>query len=619
MASKFAEIYVLLGLKKEGFDKGVKETDKSLKGMTKSFKDTAIAIGATGIAIAAAGKQIYELGKRGAIVTQTADSFDYLSKKLGLAPDLLNQLRTASRGTISDMQLMSSTATLLAGTSDELGKALGQATPQLLEIAKAANKLNPSLGTTSHMYDSIALGIKRASPLILDNLGLTIKIGDANEAMAEELGKSVEALTAEEKQMALLNATLRAGDQLIAQVGGTTDSATDSFAQFETTIANLKDQISKELSPAVSGILTGISDFITVELMLNDALEAGIITQDEYQDRMQQHMMLSYDLETATRDLEQQTRLWRAEMGLLDFQLVEVEGHERAYIGTTQEATTATTEQTNATISLSTAMQAYSEKLLFNMASQNMDAEAALKLAEKLGLVDQRTIAAYKSVEFLTQKYDLNEDGVISNAEATQGYNEAIVNLSGSLGTSSGSMETNTGNAGRLGSALRRAAVDASILGQELRNASGNYSATFDIYVRKHGTISLPDPPGPQPPPGWTPPPPTGPPPGGHPDHPTGGQHGLNMVVPPGYPDDSFPILTTSGERVIVLTSAQQKAGGMTSSGNISIVRPVKTGGTMGPVGSIFGGPDPISNFLPNWVEAIGDAGDDLTDPAQLG
>jgi hypothetical protein len=259
-------------------------------------------------------------------------------------------------------------------------------------------------------------------------------------------------------------------------------------------------------------------------------------------------------------------------------------------------------------------MQAYSEKLLFNMASQNMDAEAALKLAEKLGLVDQRTIAAYKSVEFLTQKYDLNEDGVISNAEATQGYNEAIVNLSGSLGTSSGSMETNTGNAGRLGSALRRAAVDASILGQELRNASGNYSATFDIYVRKHGTISLPDPPGPQPPPGWTPPPPTGPPPGGHPDHPTGGQHGLNMVVPPGYPDDSFPILTTSGERVIVLTSAQQKAGGMTSSGNISIVRPVKTGGTMGPVGSIFGGPDPISNFLPNWVEAIGDAGDDLTD-----
>jgi hypothetical protein len=151
MASKFAEIYVLLGLKKEGFDKGVKETDRSLSGMASSFKTSAIAIAATGAAIAIAGKQIYELGKRGAIVTQTADSFDYLTKKLGLAPDILEQLRKASRGTIDDMTLMSSTATLLAGTSDELGKALGQATPQLLEIAKAANKLNPSLGTTSHM------------------------------------------------------------------------------------------------------------------------------------------------------------------------------------------------------------------------------------------------------------------------------------------------------------------------------------------------------------------------------------------------------------------------------------------------------------------------------------
>jgi hypothetical protein len=195
MASKFAEIYVLLGLKKEGFDKEVKSTKSSLGDLGKDILKVGAVVGGFAVGVGVAGKALYAVGKRGAIVTQTADSFDFLSKKLGLAPDILEQLSKASHGTIDDMTLMSSTATLLAGTSDELGKALGKSTPQLLKIAKAANKLNPSLGTTSHMYESIALGIKRASPMILDNLGLTIKIGDANEKMAEQLKLGISSLT----------------------------------------------------------------------------------------------------------------------------------------------------------------------------------------------------------------------------------------------------------------------------------------------------------------------------------------------------------------------------------------------------------------------------------------
>ncbi len=258
MGKNIAEIYILLGLKKQGFDKGVKSTKSSLKDFGKSFLKAGAIAGAAGFAVYKAGQQIYAVGKRGAMVTQTADSFEYLSEKIGLAPDILEQLQKESKGTISDFELMSSTATLLAGTSDKLGKAMGDVTPQLMRIAKAANKLNPALGDTNFMYESLARGIKRNSPLILDNTGLVIKIGAANEAMAKQLGKSVEALSAEDKQMALLNATLEAGDKLLAQVGGTTDSATDSFARFETEVANLKDEFSvlvgKGLTPTVSEI-----------------------------------------------------------------------------------------------------------------------------------------------------------------------------------------------------------------------------------------------------------------------------------------------------------------------------------------------------------------------------
>jgi len=161
-------------------------------------------VGGVTAGLVIAGKALFDLGERGAIVEQTGESFDFLIEKLELAPDLLDQLSDAALGTVDRMTLMGGVATLLAGTTDELGNRLGNATPQLLEIAKAANKLNPQLGDTAFMFESIATGVKRAQPLILDNLGLTIKVGAANEAMAKELGKSVEALTAEEKAMAIL-------------------------------------------------------------------------------------------------------------------------------------------------------------------------------------------------------------------------------------------------------------------------------------------------------------------------------------------------------------------------------------------------------------------------------
>ena len=49
----------------------------------------------------------------------------------------------------------------------------------------------------------------------------------------------------------------------------------------------------------------------------------------------------------------------------------------------------------------------------------------------------------------------------------------------------------------------------------------------------------------------------------GSPPSGVGGAHGLDFVVPPGFPGDSFgPIFATSGERVLIETTAQQAGGG---------------------------------------------------------
>ena len=203
-------------------------------------------------AFTGAWNKIMDFGMVGAQVNVTTDSFERMRIELGQSDDYLKRLREASKGTITDMKLMAGATTLVAGTTKEFGSELFSAYPQLIEYAKAASKLNPALGDTSFMLESIATGIKRGSPLILDNLGLVVKIGEANKIYADKLGKTVTQLTAEDKQMALLNATMKAGDRLVEQVGGTTDAATDSFERMNVSTENLKNEIASGLAPWIA-------------------------------------------------------------------------------------------------------------------------------------------------------------------------------------------------------------------------------------------------------------------------------------------------------------------------------------------------------------------------------
>ena len=262
-----------------GEDHASAELDKignKVSTFTKELGKMAAGFAAAGLA----SKKIFEFGEMGAQAIQTAESFDILLGKVGAAPDLLSQLKSASKGTISELELMSSTSLLLAGTSGELATELANSTPRLLEIAKAANKLNPSLGDTTFMYDSLSRGIKRASPLILDNLGLVVSVGDANAKYAESIGKTVEELTAEEEKIALLNSVLEQGDTLIDQVGGTTDSTTDSFARMNVAIEESKTALQESLTPMLAEAAEAIATLLT----WNDKLKASL---DEHRTEIQ--------------------------------------------------------------------------------------------------------------------------------------------------------------------------------------------------------------------------------------------------------------------------------------------------------------------------------------------
>jgi len=292
-------------LEMAGFNKGIKEynsairgaeqsTDEAATGMERGLNAVGAVIGtvavAAGTAIGAfyALKKAMEMGREGAVILQTAQSFDYLMEKVGASADIMGQLRAASNNTVDNMKLMTSTTSLLAGTQGELSKRMAEAAPKLLEIAKAANKLKPALGDTTFLYESLATGIKRSSPMLIDNLDIILKIGTANEQMAEKLGKTVEELSAEEKQVAILEETLRAGQVMIDQVGGSTESATDDFDRLKVALKNASDEAKTRLVPTLAEVASGLADVINLTLLYNKNLEglqaASVAGADSYND-----------------------------------------------------------------------------------------------------------------------------------------------------------------------------------------------------------------------------------------------------------------------------------------------------------------------------------------------
>jgi hypothetical protein len=271
-------------------DKAARKSGQGFNFLKTQTLAMGVAIGGAVAGAAALTKGLIELGGRGAAVQQTESSYEGLLQKLDVTPKLLQQQRDAVRGTVDDMTLMSATQTLLAGTTDDVGKELAEATPKLLEIAKAANKLNPTLGDTAFLYESIATGIKRGSPLILDNLGLTIKLGEANERYADSLGVTVEELSNEQKTLALLNeVTERSGDLLIKQAGGV-DSVTDAYARNQVILKNLTDEMAKKSAPAIGRVLERVNELVPalldwLEVMPEaaEALDANLISLEEYE------------------------------------------------------------------------------------------------------------------------------------------------------------------------------------------------------------------------------------------------------------------------------------------------------------------------------------------------
>lgn len=118
-------------------------------------------------------------------------------------PLLAESLKEATANAISlDQALRTASFATSSGFS-------GQQIESLAEVGKkAAIALGRDVGDA---VDRLTRGVAKLEPEILDELGIIVRLDDATEAYAAQIGKTVSQLTAFERQQAFANATIEQG------------------------------------------------------------------------------------------------------------------------------------------------------------------------------------------------------------------------------------------------------------------------------------------------------------------------------------------------------------------------------------------------------------------------
>lgn len=175
------ELWVKLGLKNEGLNKGLEQSKQKVDGFAQ-YMGKLGGIMATAFSI----KEIVAFTNRAAELANKAagvrKAFDALNK-----PNLLADLRRATMGTVDDLQLMQR-----AVQAKNFKIPLDQLATYLQFATKRANETGQSV---DYLVDSIITGLGRQSTLILDNLGISAaEIRDNMKdgaSMADAVGKII--------------------------------------------------------------------------------------------------------------------------------------------------------------------------------------------------------------------------------------------------------------------------------------------------------------------------------------------------------------------------------------------------------------------------------------------
>lgn len=216
---------------------GVGTANSEMAGFGITARSLGITLGVvtTGISAMVAA---FEFGEIASGNQRLADSGVLLAQSYGESLDnIVAKVSEASLGTVSNLDIITSAnkAMMLGvgGSADQLAK--------LMEIAAFRGR---AMGiSTTQAFDDMVRGIGRMSPMILDNLGIIVDAETTYGNYADSIGKAASELTRDEKIQALLNKVLDEGNRMLEESGGLIEDNATSYERWASELDNAKNSL----------------------------------------------------------------------------------------------------------------------------------------------------------------------------------------------------------------------------------------------------------------------------------------------------------------------------------------------------------------------------------------
>lgn len=184
------------------------------------------------------------------------NAFEAFVDKANTTQLSLSTLRTATKGMVSDTELLTAANNALA---------LGLPVNQLNDLFEAATVVGNAMGrTTLEAVNDLATGIGRQSRLILDNLGIIVRADEAQAKYAASLGKTASQLTDAEKKTAFMTEAMRALNEHASTLEGSLSETSINVQRLSAAIDNAKISIGEFAANAINPLFE-IYDSLTLK------------------------------------------------------------------------------------------------------------------------------------------------------------------------------------------------------------------------------------------------------------------------------------------------------------------------------------------------------------------
>lgn len=443
---KNQQVYVqILNKTNQETNKQVGIQQQAAKAQESSLKNTLTEFGKFSAGVTAAIATVvamFKIAEDGARKMQLRASFNQLAGGSENASAMLEQLRNAVHGTMTEEELMSPILRALTGSEGVFADKLKESAPMLYEMAAASAKLNPLLGDTATTLDGIAMALETGNTRGLKRYGIVIDSTKAQEDYAKSIGLTKDQLTEEEQKTANLIAALEYHNTLMAQVGGTVESAVDPFRRMNAAIDQTADSLKERFAPEMAKAAEAIALLLTWNDRLNAIQQEHAIevqktaaSYEDYVTEMVRVKLVTEGMNASTQDAKDMIETWGGNidaiakgMKLVTQQQFSI-SKSMIRVGPAENITNTGVNTARAWQQIQDVQSRQQEALVKKMENYDKKLEdTQIKTGESLlsAEKDFQDKSAKAWSDYIEKSNSIIADGVTARAKIEQSYNDSI-------------------------------------------------------------------------------------------------------------------------------------------------------------------------------------------------